>query len=661
MYFNRIELHNFGIYKGTHVMELQDRTGRRNITLIGGLNGRGKTTLHDAILIALYEKQALKYVQEKTRSFDKLLLEHMNKHATDDTTYLAVTLTLDDGAELRIKRSWKRNGAKADLKTVVEKNGEADKYLGQNWNYYVEEILPFGIARFFFFNNEKISQLADDVSFEQIKASIKSAIGVTAIEKSIAHLDEVIRRKEKAIKSFEHSELNQDYREVERRIAESDEEIAAATSAANAAGKRCDGLLAKLEATEKKFWATGGELGRDRDAIKEEMKKIGDEVESLQGKIQQMASDAATPLLLCRELVTRAYGAEKESQEERARRYSEAVISEIYRRLMDKIDAERFDEATARAVKGIIGEELREYLPTEEQPEQRSLSAAGMMLFEQLIATGFSAMLHRIQSHLARVQLQENEIMSLDAHLGNTDDKTLGMKLYEALKDIQAEKGAADAEHKKLLGQLSALSQRREALAKKRLSLLRAIAEKENTNDDDIRTVKYAAMSIEVQREFKARLQREKLTRLSQAVTDCFTMLVEKDSLVSKITIDPRELDITILDREGNPLLKSQLSAGEQQMFAISIVWALALTSGYKAPVLIDTPLARLDSAHRINFITKYLPAASSQVIVLSTDEEVYGRYHDLIRPNVIDYYTLLYHEGEQCTSIVPGYFEEVG
>ena len=94
-------------------------------------------------------------------------------------------------------------------------------------------------------------------------------------------------------------------------------------------------------------------------------------------------------------------------------------------------------------------------------------------------------------------------------------------------------------------------------------------------------------------------------------------------------------------------------------MFAISIVWALALTSGYKAPVVIDTPMARLDSSHRANFVTKYLPAASSQVMVLSTDEEVYGRYLDLIRDNVLDYYTLLYREEEQCTCIIKGYFGE--
>ena len=186
------------------------------------------------------------------------------------------------------------------------------------------------------------------------------------------------------------------------------------------------------------------------------------------------------------------------------------------------------------------------------------------------------------------------------------------------------------------------------------------IAEKEQDNDNNARIVKYAAMSIEVLTEFKNRLQRDKVSKLSSTATACFRELVEKDSLVSEICIDSDTLDVTILDSDGRELLKSQLSAGEQQMFAISIVWALALTSGYKAPVIIDTPMARLDSSHRANFVTKYLPAASSQVIVLSTDEEVYGRYLDLLQDNIIDYYTLLYREEEQCTSIVTGYFGEV-
>lgn len=107
MYFTKIELHNFGIYKGHHEMCLSDQIGNRNVTLIGGLNGRGKTTFLDAILLALYGKQALKYVQENARSYERLLIEHINKHATDDLTYVAVSLGLDDGTALRVCRKWK--------------------------------------------------------------------------------------------------------------------------------------------------------------------------------------------------------------------------------------------------------------------------------------------------------------------------------------------------------------------------------------------------------------------------------------------------------------------------------------------------------------------------------------------------------------------------
>lgn len=76
-------------------------------------------------------------------------MDHINKHATDDETYIAVTLVLEDNTVIRVKRIWSLKGRKIDQKTIVEKNGTVDKYLGDNWSYYIEEILPFGIARFF--------------------------------------------------------------------------------------------------------------------------------------------------------------------------------------------------------------------------------------------------------------------------------------------------------------------------------------------------------------------------------------------------------------------------------------------------------------------------------------------------------------------------------
>ena len=183
------------------------------------------------------------------------------------------------------------------------------------------------------------------------------------------------------------------------------------------------------------------------------------------------------------------------------------------------------------------------------------------------------------------------------------------------------------------------------------------IASEADSSDDSVRIVEYSTMTLEVMHEFVNRLQAQKVHQLEDNITKCFEFLAQKQGIITSISIDPVTLDITLKDYKGGVLLKGQLSAGEKQMFAISILWGLAISSGYKLPVIIDTPMARLDSAHRSNFINQYLPHASSQVVVLSTDEEVNGKYLDDIRGYVNATYTLLYDEGEKCSSITPGYF----
>lgn len=659
MYFTKIELHNFGIYNGTHEMVLTDKIGNRNITLIGGLNGRGKTTLHDAVLIALYGKQALKYIQEKEKSYDKLLADHINNHATDEETFVAVTLVLEDGTEIRIKRSWRSNGKRIDQQTVVEKNGNIDKYLGDNWNYYIEEILPFGIARFFFFNNEKITQLADDSSFEQIKSSIKAAIGVSTIEKTIDHIDEVIRRKEAALKSFETSELNQEYQDVEQEITRIDQRLEEAQREKNKLELHCQKLAIQMETKENEFWSSGGDLSRNRDAIKAEMNRISDVVEQIQQEILQLASNPATPLALCKDLVAQSYNEEQEQLKNDVRRHTDTIVNESYQRVITRLDSSQIPPQILDLVKSIINDELVGHVSKAVKENRISMSPVSLMLYEKLISEFFPGITQKILNLIASSESQEAGYMNLEAHLGDADDKTLAMQLYETLKSIEKEKAVADNEFQKKIDSIESMKRQREILVGKRIRLIKGMAEKENTNDDNMRIIKYAAMSIEALTEFKKRLQKEKVGRLSKTASDCFQTLVEKQSLAERIDIDPETLDVTIVGVDGNELLKNQLSAGEQQMFAVAIVWALALSSGYKAPVIVDTPMARLDSSHRTNFVTKYLPAASSQVMVLSTDEEIYGRYLDMIRDNVVDYYTLLYREDERCTSIVHGYFGE--
>ncbi|GAI72974.1 unnamed protein product, partial [marine sediment metagenome] len=75
-------------------------------------------------------------------------------------------------------------------------------------------------------------------------------------------------------------------------------------------------------------------------------------------------------------------------------------------------------------------------------------------------------------------------------------------------------------------------------------------------------------------------------------------------------------------------------------------------------PVIIDTPLGRLDSLHRQNLIDNYFPFASHQVILLSTDTEVGKTYFsEHLSPYVSHCYQIEFDSSNLSTRILPGYF----
>ena len=157
MHFSSIELYNYGIYKGLHTLNLVNQQEQKNITLIGGMNGRGKTTLLDSVFLCLYGRKAIEFVAGKKEAYNKVLRDRINKSSQENSTYIKLTMEMEDEEEttISITRLWQQNDRKINTSLRVEKNGISDNYLSENWEYYVEELIPFGIAKFFFFDNEK--------------------------------------------------------------------------------------------------------------------------------------------------------------------------------------------------------------------------------------------------------------------------------------------------------------------------------------------------------------------------------------------------------------------------------------------------------------------------------------------------------------------------
>lgn len=141
--------------------------------------------------------------------------------------------------------------------------------------------------------------------------------------------------------------------------------------------------------------------------------------------------------------------------------------------------------------------------------------------------------------------------------------------------------------------------------------------------DGMARTSKYSEMIINVLDKYMVELQKRKADLLGKTITECYKKLASKRSLIDSITMDPETLDYTFYSDTNDLVPKDSLSAGEKQVMIIAILWALAICAKQKLPVIIDTPLSRLDSNHRKTIIKKYFPHASQQTIILSTDSEI--------------------------------------
>ncbi len=152
-------------------------------------------------------------------------------------------------------------------------------------------------------------------------------------------------------------------------------------------------------------------------------------------------------------------------------------------------------------------------------------------------------------------------------------------------------------------------------------------------------------------------LRKSRIDQLQQKTLEMYRLLATKGDLISDISIDPHTYQVNIRDRNGHTIRKKNISAGEKEVFAVSLLWGLAQTSELRLPIVIDTPLSRLDSKHRDAIVTHYFAQAGPQVIVLSTDTEVDQEYYERLEAHLQHSIRLRFHPATETTTIEEGYF----
>ncbi|NOY72396.1 MAG: DNA sulfur modification protein DndD [Gammaproteobacteria bacterium] len=177
------------------------------------------------------------------------------------------------------------------------------------------------------------------------------------------------------------------------------------------------------------------------------------------------------------------------------------------------------------------------------------------------------------------------------------------------------------------------------------------------SNEEQERTLQYAIGAKALLKDFAAELARRKVKDLETEFVNSFYRLSRKEDINLTASIDPKTFTVSLMSEDGREINKDELSAGEKQIYAISVLEALARTSGRRLPIIIDTPLGRLDSVHRSKLINNYFPYASHQMIILSTDTEVDEAFYHELSPNISHAFKLDYEPKKGCTWATEAYF----
>ena len=458
------------------------------------------------------------------------------------------------------------------------------------------------------------------------------------------------------------SELAGKIKEITSSIAKQREVVLEAQRELDEANSELDQTRQEIARQESRIAREGGAYANKREVIEEQRRNHASRVTELENEIRRHAENLL-PFTLLPELhakLTTQLNAEHEVQR---------------LDVVDQVVAKRID-ACQKAIVSLLkqyGDELKPKLSKkllrEIETRLGQLTKRPKKLEDVKIVHNLSEVQRtRILGALERVDSEVPlQIVELQKSL---ERETRG--LQKAEQDLK--KAPSDDQLKPMVEAINELNQQlgsRQTLAKQKQASInsaefalkdreRQMLKLEKSNKDARKLHEKQRLTGDVQvvlKKYREKLLLSKATELGEALKNRFGQLWRKGDRAKRIEIEPSTFEVTLYDRHDRAVSKKELSAGEKQMYAISILWALADVSGRPLPIVIDTPLGRLDADHRSHLVERYFPHASHQVIILSTDTEIDENYFTDLQSAMSHSLRLDYQHDEVRTVVEPGYF----
>ncbi len=703
MKINKIFLKNFGSYENSNIFETTIQNDK-NIILIGGKNGTGKTTLFTAIRICLYGFMSMGY-KNSNSYYNKEIIKLINNTAKMNKpteSEVSLNISLSNGQELdyyQISRSWVLNDTLTENFKVTKNNYILNEDETADFQKYIFSLIPPELFNIFFFDGEKIADffmnegadiriknafltLCGYDTFEIMRKNFKRVGNQTSSSDTLSEyiiakeqLDSANYDYEKAIKLLKNNEINY---------------------------QNC---IVEIETLDTKYKQSGGITNEEWNAkivkLKDEEKKR----ETINTILKKWSNDTIPFLMLKDQLIKMKEQIELENNKLKFENFSEIFNSSTIQDILNsnlKCSPKQLKQIEQTAFKEYGNKAPRILDLSFEKSAMLIVLINNILSFDEKKIANYKIYLKKSisvtskirkeleNSSIAQVQeymnkksellKKQNELLKqqidLEQNVITQKEKVNNSELYyikmKSLLESELKKVSINDIAAKSIVMLDRLQEilysqqirKVEGLFKKEIKTLMSKTQfiDDIYIDDDFRIHIYKKDSFTAQHLLAIFSQNSSEQIYSLLGHKALNVLEKELSAIGVITI--RDRLNNILDKETIFILpveidKTSLSNGEKQIFIMALYHSLVQLCNLEIPFIIDTPFARIDTEHRRNILKYFFKKLVGQVFVLSTNEEIDKGHIELLNDKIAYTYILENSDNKKTQILKDVYFKE--
>lgn len=643
MTIKEIELNNFRIYKGCNKIDLSV-DDNENIIIVSGKNGYGKTTFLMSLVWCLYGKQMshvdeiYKKEIESNGNYKKYIKNSLNRQAEfEGKTTFSVSITFINVntipdvtcKELKVTRVYHTVGnLQEELDILIDgQENELVNEVGKE-TFIRDFIMPKEIAKFFFFDAEKIVSLAEIHTPEQRKKLSIAYAEVLRIKQYQDLKDDL----ENYLKDLRAETANAKEKEQLKRV-KTEKEIAkdrilSIDKKISDYKEEASGLKYDINKLQEKLIQKGSVITVDElNNIRERKKELQYKVSNLQKELKshyEIIPFAMTGSYLVQvfdQIVAERNFVNRKFDEDKISKVTDDIINDLINTqrpegIVFHYKTQEFYVDTLRAlIEKHLGNSSEKNVTTVEIIH--NYSEAEKSEFEQFInniKSSFKEKFNTINTEFIRAKNELNEI--------NKKVRLAEEKSEDPLVKADREKKQYfENDYDQIQQKIGALENEKEEknnLIVQHNKEITRIIDKLDVSTEKLNISKEVEKSIKILKEFIIDFKKEKAQSLSERIKKGLDTLLHKKSFISdvKVEIITDDIEIHLIDSREKTINKDVLSKGEQQMYATALLKGLVDESNIDFPVFIDSPMQKFDVDHSNSIVKYFYPKVSSQVII---------------------------------------------